>query len=85
MAVPPQEPTTLEGNAKSQLYPAAALRPIGGNVFGVDHPKSRRGKPVKRWVEEINMIENVKEVRGDFDLEAFMERGFFSETRVQVP
>src|SRR5690349_2460968 len=55
----------LEGNAKTQLDPSATLGAIGGNVFGVDHAKRCRVKPVKRWVEEVDVVENVKEVRGD--------------------
>src|SRR5215472_49459 len=75
----------LEGNAKTQFDPPAALRAVGGNQLRIDHAKRRRIKTVKRRVKEIHVVENVKEIGGNLDLEALVERGHFSEARVQIP
>jgi len=76
---------TLERNAQTQLDPPAALRAVGRNQFRADHAKGGRTIDVKSRIEKVHMVEDVKEVGGDFHFVALMERRRLSQPRIQVP
>ena len=53
---------TLEANAQAELNPAATLRAIGRNQFLADNAEGRRVLQIHGRLEEINVVENVKEI-----------------------
>jgi hypothetical protein len=56
------ESSELERNAQTELNPAAALRTIGRNQFLADDAEGGWALKVQCRLEEIDMIEDVKEV-----------------------
>jgi len=58
-----REKLQLKRNAQTELNPAAALRAIGRNQFLADDAEGSRVLEVQGWLKEIDVVEDVKEVR----------------------
>ena len=75
----------LELEAQTKLNPARTLNTVGGNELGVDDAEGGWVGHVKRWIKEIDVVEQVEEVGRKFDFDPLRDRGLFPEGHVKVP
>src|SRR5437899_10854841 len=72
-------------DSQAHLNPARARGSIGRNQLRVDDAEIRGIRQIERWIEEIDVVEEVEKVSGKLDAHLFGHMRDFPEPHVQVP
>lgn len=75
----------LELEAQTELNPTRTLNAIRRDELGVDDAEGGWVGRVERWIQEINVVEEVEEVGGKFDFYSLRNVCSFPEAHVEVP
>ena len=67
------------------MDPAGAREAIRWNELSVDHAKSAGIGDVKRWVEKIGVVENVKAIERELSFYRLRDGGGFTEAKIEIP
>jgi hypothetical protein len=75
----------LEFDAQAHLNPSRPLNAVGGDQLSVDNAKSAWVCRVQRRIEEVNVVEEIEEVRRKLEFYSLRDGRGLSEAHVQVP
>jgi len=76
---------SLEFEAQANLNPSRTLNAVRGNQLGIDHAEGGWVGRIERRIQEIDVIEEIEKVGGEFKFYSLRNIRSFPEAHVEVP